>query len=95
MAMGEGRFMAVSVKTGLAAGGLTEIVEGLDAGDPVVVSGQFLIDSESNLKESLGKLATGHAGHGTGGAAENPDGKDMRSETKPHQDEHDDDGSRL
>ncbi len=96
MAMGEGRFVAVSVKTGLVASGLTEIVDGLDAGDPIVVSGQFLIDSESNLKESLGKLtAGGHAGHGTGAAAASPDGEDVRSKTKSHQDQQDDDGSQL
>lgn len=95
MAMGEGRFMPMPVKTGLVAGGFTEILEGLDAGDPIVVSGQFLIDSESNLKESLGKLtAGGHAGHGTGAAAENPGGEDVRAKTKSDQDQQDD-GSHL
>ena len=94
LAMGEGRFMAVSVKTGLVATGLTEIVDGLDAGDPIVVSGQFLIDSESNLKESLGKLtAGGHAGHGTGAASEGADRADKKSDAEPSAHQHDDDRS--
>lgn len=90
MAMGEGRFMPMSVKTGLVAGGFTEILEGLNAGDPIVVSGQFLIDSESNLKESLSKLTAGHAGHGAAPEASNPAG--MRSRTGPDEPQHDDDG---
>ncbi|MFN3960661.1 MAG: efflux RND transporter periplasmic adaptor subunit [Parvularculaceae bacterium] len=96
MAMGEGRFMAVSVKTGLVAGGFTEIVDGLDSGDAIVVSGQFLIDSESNLKESLGKLmAGGHAGHGTGAAPDGGDRADKKSDTESSAHQHDDDGSQL
>ena len=90
MAMGEGRFMPMSVKTGLVAGGFTEILEGLNAGDPIVVSGQFLIDSESNLKESLSKLTAGHAGHGAAPEASNPAG--MRSRTESDEPQHDDDG---
>ena len=93
MAMGEGRFMPMPVKTGLVAGGFTEIVEGVSAGDPIVVSGQFLIDSESNLKESLGKLTTGHAGHGAGAASDEGKRPGLKSEADPS--EHDDGGSRL
>jgi Cu(I)/Ag(I) efflux system membrane fusion protein len=96
MAMGEGRFMPMPVTTGLVASGFTEILGGLEAGDPIVVSGQFLIDSESNLKESLGKLtAGGHAGHGAGAAAEDGEETGMRSEAEPHKEQHDDGGSRL
>ncbi len=82
MAMGEGRFMPMPVKTGLVASGFTEIVDGLAAGDAIVVSGQFLIDSESNLKESLGKLTPAHEGHAAGAS---PDDETMGN---------DDDGSR-
>lgn len=96
MAMGEGRFMPMPVKTGLIAAAFTEIVEGLNVGDPIVVSGQFLIDSESNLKESLGKLtAGGHAGHGTGPASDDGDRADKKSEAEPSAHQHDDDGSQL
>jgi Cu(I)/Ag(I) efflux system membrane fusion protein len=51
------RFRAAAVKTGLEAAGRTEILEGLKAGERVVASGQFLIDSEANLRGALDRLA--------------------------------------
>jgi len=45
-----GRFAPVAVETGLESGGQTEIRRGLRAGQRVVVSSQFLIDSEASLK---------------------------------------------
>ncbi|GAA6137765.1 hypothetical protein NBRC116583_15120 [Arenicella sp. 4NH20-0111] len=57
LAMGGGRFQARTVTVGISGNGLTEIISGLDEGDPVVVSGQFLLDSEVNLREGLSKLA--------------------------------------
>ena len=45
-----GRFAPVDVETGLETGGQTEIKRGLKAGQRVVVSSQFLIDSEASLK---------------------------------------------
>lgn len=59
VAMGDGKFQARDVKTGAAGGGQTEILSGLKEGEDVVVSAQFLIDSESSLKESLQKLSGG------------------------------------
>ena len=49
-ALGEGRFMPVEVELGLETNGQTEIRKGLEAGQKVVVSGQFLVDSEASLK---------------------------------------------
>lgn len=46
----EGRFRPVEVGTGMESGGQTEITRGLQAGQQVVVSSQFLIDSEASLK---------------------------------------------
>ena len=46
----EGRFRPVEVETGIESGGQTEIIRGLQAGQQVVVSSQFLIDSEASLK---------------------------------------------
>ena len=46
----EGRFRPVEVKTGLEAKGQTEVLEGLAAGQRVVLSAQFLIDSEASLR---------------------------------------------
>jgi membrane fusion protein, copper/silver efflux system len=45
-----GRFTPVEVQAGIEAGGQTEIRRGLAAGQRVVVSSQFLIDSEASLK---------------------------------------------
>ena len=46
---GEGRFEPREIKIGRTSEGYTEVVEGLQAGDHVVTSGTFLIDSESKL----------------------------------------------
>ena len=51
-----GRFMPHEVRTGAEADGRTVILAGLDEGVRVVVSGQFLIDSEANLRGSLRRL---------------------------------------
>jgi Cu(I)/Ag(I) efflux system membrane fusion protein len=45
----DGRFRPAEVVTGIEAGGQTEIRRGLQAGQRVVLSGQFLIDSEASL----------------------------------------------
>ncbi|WP_028998430.1 efflux RND transporter periplasmic adaptor subunit [Azohydromonas australica] len=45
-----GSFRPVEVETGREAGGQTEIRRGLQAGQRVVLSGQFLIDSEASLR---------------------------------------------
>jgi Cu(I)/Ag(I) efflux system membrane fusion protein len=51
-----GHFRAVAVRAGRAAGGYTEILDGLTGGEKVVVSGQFLIDSEASLSGALERL---------------------------------------
>ena len=45
-----GRFRPVEVETGIESAGQTEVRRGLRAGQKVVVSSQFLIDSEASLK---------------------------------------------
>ena len=50
LASAEGRFSPVEIKTGIEQGGQTEVLEGLQAGQQVVLSGQFLIDSEASLR---------------------------------------------
>ena len=56
VALGNGRFAGRQVETGVKAGSRTEILAGLNSGDSVVVSGQFMLDSEANLREGLAKL---------------------------------------
>ncbi|MBU0541007.1 MAG: efflux RND transporter periplasmic adaptor subunit [Gammaproteobacteria bacterium] len=46
----EGRFTPVEIKTGIEFDGKTEVLEGLQPGQEVVLSGQFLIDSEASLR---------------------------------------------
>ncbi len=53
-----GKFRPVDVETGRDSSGMTEIRKGLTAGQKVVASGQFLIDSESSLKTTLNRLQT-------------------------------------
>lgn len=60
VSLGEGRFAPRVVETGLEADHrLTEIRGGLEEGEEIVVSGQFLLDSESQLQEALQKMIAG------------------------------------
>ena len=54
--MNNGRFVPVPIVVGIEAKDRYIVRSGLKAGERVVVSAQFLIDSESNLKASLGRL---------------------------------------
>lgn len=56
LALGEGRFQQRGVVPGVENRDRVEILEGLDEGDVIVVSAQFLIDSEANLKASLRRM---------------------------------------
>jgi Cu(I)/Ag(I) efflux system membrane fusion protein len=56
---GDGRFEPRTVKLGRRGDGRVEIMEGLTADDKVVVSANFLIDAESNLKAALQGLSNG------------------------------------
>lgn len=51
-----GKFEPRLVEIGLSSGGLTEIRSGIAEGEEVVVSAQFLIDSESKLREAAAKM---------------------------------------
>lgn len=50
---GDGRFEPRNVTLGHRGGGYVEVRDGVIEGEPVVVSANFLIDAESNLKASL------------------------------------------
>jgi membrane fusion protein, copper/silver efflux system len=56
VALGEGRFAPQDVNAGIESGDWVEIISGVSEGDNVVVSGQFLIDSEASLKASLMRM---------------------------------------
>jgi Cu(I)/Ag(I) efflux system membrane fusion protein len=56
MALGEGRFKSVGVKTGRFFNQKVEVLDGLQVGDRIVTSAQFLIDSESNIDSDLQRM---------------------------------------
>ncbi|MFY0609950.1 MAG: efflux RND transporter periplasmic adaptor subunit [Hyphomicrobiaceae bacterium] len=56
VSLGEGRFEPRLIETGLVSGRWTEATKGVKAGESIVVSGQFMLDSESALRESFTKL---------------------------------------
>jgi Cu(I)/Ag(I) efflux system membrane fusion protein len=54
--LGDGRMAPRAVRIGRSADGYTEVLAGLNGGERVVTSGQFLIDSEANLDGALQRL---------------------------------------
>ncbi len=54
-----GEFSVAEVVAGAESGDRTEILSGLAEGQPVVLSGQFLIDSEASLRSALTRLESG------------------------------------
>jgi len=56
LALGDGRFKAQPVKIGIESGDRVAIRKGISEGELVVVSGQFLIDSESNIESALARM---------------------------------------
>jgi Cu(I)/Ag(I) efflux system membrane fusion protein len=59
VALGGGRFRPVEVKPGAEDADYVEIVSGLKDGDRVVVSAQFLLDSESSQRAELERMSGG------------------------------------
>ena len=54
-----GTFQVAAVTLGRQGGGVWEVLDGVAEGDTVVVSAQFLIDSESNLTQAIRGLESG------------------------------------
>ena len=79
----EGRFAPREVIVGERTADRIELREGVQEGEIVVVSANFLIDAESNLQSALdGMTPPAHAGHGA------PAPKPATApETTPHQHE--------
>jgi len=57
LAEDDGRFRPADVEIGIEVNGQTEIKSGLEPGQKVVVSGQFLVDSESSLRATTTRMA--------------------------------------
>jgi len=60
VSLGEGKFEPRPIRLGVeTSDGNVEILEGLKPGELVVTSGQFLLDSESRVREALAKMIRG------------------------------------
>lgn len=86
LASGAGRFKSVAVGLGRVNNEFAEIHSGLAAGDQVVTSAQFLLDSESSKNSDFKRLHHGEepsqdSGHALGG--EEMDHATMKSGVKP------------
>jgi Cu(I)/Ag(I) efflux system membrane fusion protein len=53
---GKGKFEPRTVKLGVVSEGQVQVLEGLHAGEEIVTSAQFLIDSESKMREATAKM---------------------------------------
>ena len=80
-----GLFEPREVKLGMRADGYAELLDGVKAGEEVVVRANFLIDAESNLKAALNTFsAQAHRGTGTVAAVEPQGGKvELEHEAMP------------
>jgi len=65
LALGEGRFRPAQVVTGIESDGLAEITAGLAEDERIVVSSQFLIDSEASADASLLRMIDGDSPSGS------------------------------
>ena len=74
--MGNGSLMPHDVELGRTAGEYTEVLAGVEAGQRVVTSAQFLLDSESNLGEVM-KAMMGQMGSGDMGSMKDMPGMSM------------------
>jgi Cu(I)/Ag(I) efflux system membrane fusion protein len=88
VAQGDGRFLPTDVETGLDSGGRTEIRTGLALGQKVVVSGQFLVDSEASLRGTSTRMSESDTqlpeqGPGQTRHGEHGDGKTEAMGSKP------------
>jgi Cu(I)/Ag(I) efflux system membrane fusion protein len=79
VALGEGRFRAQPVQVGIESGDRVAIRKGIEAGELVVVSGQFLIDSESNIESALRRMHDA-----SGEVTDKPSGEDPADEPMDH-----------
>ena len=71
--MGDGKLMPHEVELGLGAGQFTEVLSGLEPGQRVVTSAQFLLESESNLGEVMKAMMSMG-----GGGMQGMEGMDMK-----------------
>jgi len=79
--LGNGKFKPQQVELGIYSDGYYQVLNGLNAGNKIVTSAQFLIDSESNLKAAVNQFQTGTHDHSSQ-KNEMQEMKDEEQETK-------------
>lgn len=79
-----GRFRPAEVRTGVESGGKTEILAGLQPGEKIVASGQFLIDSEASLSGIAARPISGDAAP-VSNAGQSPAGKQAASAAQTYE----------
>jgi Cu(I)/Ag(I) efflux system membrane fusion protein len=67
-----GGFDVTDVTVGAEVNGKTAILSGLTEGQPIVLSGQFLIDSEASLRSTVSRLSAGAASESAGATLAEP-----------------------
>lgn len=79
---GGGRFKSVMVLTGAKSNEFIEVKSGLEEGQHIVTSGQFLLDAEASLKSGIGSMS----GHNHSGTQETESSSENSStqEVNPH-----------
>ena len=81
---GDGQFEPREVQTGLQVGDQTIITKGLQTGEPIVTSANFLIDSESQLQAAAGAFVPPPPGAGGVAAMNAPElNADLTSDPSP------------
>jgi Cu(I)/Ag(I) efflux system membrane fusion protein len=88
VALGDGRFDVCPVEAGFSTGDKVQILKGLHAGQRVVTSAQFMIDSEANVSAAALRLGAGKSGceqppqaNGTAASGSNMAGMDMSNKS--------------
>ncbi|MDH3304392.1 MAG: efflux RND transporter periplasmic adaptor subunit [Gammaproteobacteria bacterium] len=79
VALGAGRFRAQPVQVGIESGDRVAIRKGVSVGELVVVSGQFLIDSESNIGSALARMQKS-----SDEATDEPEGDEPKDDSPDH-----------
>ena len=77
--LGEGSYKSIEVQVGQRNQDVVEIIKGLEEGDRVVTSAQFLLDSESSKTSDFTRLH-----HGEGAASVLVDGNDDKPSMEGH-----------
>lgn len=84
VSLGKGRFMPREVTLGVEGNDyLVQVLEGLETGEKIVLSGQFLLDSESRLQEAIQKMLSARQGESaTEPGADDADMSDMSMDSE-------------